>query len=209
MFTHQEFQDTLGYVAKIRAVAEEFGICKIVPPPSWNPPCPLKEKSIWENAKFSTRIQQVDLLQNREPMRKKRGRKRKRRRNSKLDNKRKCPGIDDAEISISPDTEEKFGFQTGSDFTFQDFQKLTCYFKECYFGVRDAMMEDVTGQSANGQKKRWEPSIEDIEGEYWRIIEKPTDEVEVWVTNLCSFSNSFNTLTCLIVVYLRYSMELI
>ncbi|KAK1375678.1 lysine-specific demethylase JMJ18-like [Heracleum sosnowskyi] len=178
--SHEEFQDTLGYIAKIRQIAEGFGICKIVPPSSWNPPCPLKEKSIWENAKFSTRIQQVDLLQNREPMRKKRGRKRKRRRNSKLDNKRKCPGIDDAEISISPDTEEKFGFQTGLDFTFQDFQKLSCNFKECYFGVGDAMMEEIAGQSVDGQNKRWEPSIEDIEGEYWRIIEKPTDEVEVY-----------------------------
>jgi histone demethylase JARID1 len=25
-----------------------------------------------------------------------------------------------------------------------------------------------------------EPSVEDIEGEYWRIVEKPTDEVKVW-----------------------------
>ncbi|KAL8113378.1 lysine-specific demethylase JMJ18-like isoform X2 [Apium graveolens] len=178
--SHEEFQDTLGYIAKIRTIAEGFGICKIVPPPSWKPPCPLKEKKIWENAKFSTRIQQVDLLQNREPMRKKRSRKRKRRRNLKLGNKRKCPGTEDAEISISPDTEEKFGFQTGPDFTFQDFQKFTCNYKECYFGVRDAMMEDISGQSADGQKKRWEPSVEDIEGEYWRIIEKPTDEVEVY-----------------------------
>ncbi|XP_063944173.1 lysine-specific demethylase JMJ18 [Daucus carota subsp. sativus] len=178
--TCEEFQDTLGYIAKIRPVAEGFGICKIVPPSSWKPPCPLKEKSIWENAKFPTRIQQVDLLQNREPMRKKRGRKRKRQRNSKIDNIRESPGIDDPSIDDLIDTEEKFGFQTGSDFTFQDFQKLAHNFKECYFGIRDTMLKDTAGQSPNGQTKRWEPSIEDIEGEYWRIIEKPTDEVEVY-----------------------------
>lgn len=210
LFTHQEFQDTLGYIAKIRPVAEGFGICKIVPPSSWKPPCPLKEKSIWENAKFPTRIQQVDLLQNREPMRKKRGRKRKRQSNSKLDNTRESPGIDDPSIDDLIDTEEKFGFQTGSDFTFQDFQKLAYNFKECYFGIRDTMLKDTAGQSPNGQTKRWEPSIEDIEGEYWRIIEKPTDEVEVRVTHiLVVYSFIFKSLTCLIVVYIRYTTELI
>ena len=28
--------------------------------------------------------------------------------------------------------------------------------------------------------KRWEPSVEDIEGEYWQIVEQSTDEVEVY-----------------------------
>ena len=37
--------------------AEEYGICRIVPPSSWRPPCPLKEKNIWENSKFATRVQ--------------------------------------------------------------------------------------------------------------------------------------------------------
>ncbi|KAH0985226.1 hypothetical protein GBA52_012403 [Prunus armeniaca] len=69
--TIEEFEDTLGYIAKIRLVAESYGICRIVPPPSWTPPCPLKDKEMWEHAKFSTRIQQVDLLQNREAMKKK------------------------------------------------------------------------------------------------------------------------------------------
>jgi histone demethylase JARID1 len=27
--------------------------------------------------------------------------------------------------------------------------------------------------------QKLEPSVEDIEGEYWRIVEKPTDEVKV------------------------------
>ncbi|KAH1107568.1 hypothetical protein J1N35_011336 [Gossypium stocksii] len=27
---------------------------------------------------------------------------------------------------------------------------------------------------------KWEPSWEDIEGEYWRIVEQPTDEVEAY-----------------------------
>ncbi|WOG81627.1 hypothetical protein DCAR_0100778 [Daucus carota subsp. sativus] len=172
----EEFQDTLGYIAKIRPIAEAYGICRIVPPPSWNPPCPLKDKSVWENAKFSTRIQQVDLLQNREPMRKKRSRKRKRRSLFGMGNKRKRPNSEASESNMASDPEEKFGFQSGSDFTFEDFEKYSANFKECYFKLKD---EDIIDENVTGTKKKWEPSIEDIEGEYWRIIEQPTDEVEI------------------------------
>ncbi|KAK1307623.1 putative lysine-specific demethylase JMJ14 [Acorus calamus] len=63
----EEFKDTLGYIASIRKNAEQYGICRIVPPPSWKPTCILREKKIWEHAQFSTRVQQVEMLQNREP----------------------------------------------------------------------------------------------------------------------------------------------
>nr|XP_011460431.1 PREDICTED: probable lysine-specific demethylase JMJ14 isoform X1 [Fragaria vesca subsp. vesca]XP_011460432.1 PREDICTED: probable lysine-specific demethylase JMJ14 isoform X1 [Fragaria vesca subsp. vesca]XP_011460433.1 PREDICTED: probable lysine-specific demethylase JMJ14 isoform X1 [Fragaria vesca subsp. vesca] len=166
--TAEEFADTLGYIAKIWTQAESYGICRIVPPHSWIPPCPLKEKDMWENAKFSTRIQQVDLLQNRESMKKKtRGRKRKRRRHSKRR----------AEANAASDTDEKFGFQSGSDFTFAEFQRHAFTFKESYFGTQDCKEGSNSG---GNNKKRWEPSAEDIEGEYWRIVEQPTDEVEVY-----------------------------
>nr|XP_028945771.1 putative lysine-specific demethylase JMJ16 [Malus domestica] len=68
--TEEEFKDTLKYIASIRAKAEPYGICRIVPPSSWRPPCPLKEKPIWSASKFSTRVQRVDKLQNRDSMRK-------------------------------------------------------------------------------------------------------------------------------------------
>ncbi|KAF5944881.1 hypothetical protein HYC85_018958 [Camellia sinensis] len=176
--TIEEFQDTLGYIAKIRPKAEAYGICRIVPPPSWIPPCPLKDKNIWENAKFSTRVQQVDLLQNREPMKKKRGRKRKRRGHSKMGTTRSRRSSEGSELNATSDTDEKFGFQSGSDFTFEEFQKFAKDFKECYFGMKDA----IEGRSADGteQNESWEPSVEEIEGEYWRIVERPTDEVEVY-----------------------------
>ncbi|CAK9167434.1 unnamed protein product [Ilex paraguariensis] len=175
--TIEEFQDTLGYIARIRPKVEAYGICRIVPPPSWRPPCPLKDKRVWEHAEFSTRIQQVDLLQNREPMRKKRGRKRKRRAHSKMGATRRRPSSQGSETNTTSDTDEKFGFQSGPDFTLEEFEKFSSNFKDYYFGLKDMKEEvNVYGTEPN---MRWEPSVEDIEGEYWRIIERSTDEVEV------------------------------
>ncbi|XVF26314.1 hypothetical protein REPUB_Repub14bG0005600 [Reevesia pubescens] len=174
--TIEEFEDTLAYIEKIRAEAEPFGICRIVPPPSWTPPCPLKEKDIWEHAKFSTRIQQVDLLQNREPMRKKsRSRKRKRRRHSRMGSTRRRANSSSESI-ITSKIDEKFGFNSGSDFTLEEFQRYANEFKEMYF--RRDCDEDL--KPGVVEYRKWEPSWEDIEGEYWRIVEQPTDEVEVY-----------------------------
>ncbi|KAJ6887305.1 hypothetical protein NC651_027599 [Populus alba x Populus x berolinensis] len=174
--TVEEFENTLDYISKIRAKAEPYGICRIVPPPSWSPPCRLKEKDTWKHNKFSTRIQFVELLQNREPMRKKsKSRKRKRRRQLRMGitrrtNRRRTNSC--SESNVASETDETFGFLSGSDFTLEEFEKEAAYFKECYFGVKH-LMDGVT------VKQKLEPSVEDIEGEYWRIVEKPTDEVKV------------------------------
>ncbi|PNY05355.1 putative lysine-specific demethylase JMJ14-like protein [Trifolium pratense] len=177
--TYEEFEDTLGYIAKIRPLAEPYGICKVVPPACWVPPCPLKEKEVWENAKFPTRIQQVDLLQNREPMRKKtRGRKRKRGKPSKMGacNRRTVNSCSEADATTS-ESDDKFGFQSGPDFTLKEFQQYDNSFKDCYFQLNDC--KDGEGSNNIHLEKR-KPTVEEIEGEYWRIIEQPTDEVEVY-----------------------------
>lgn len=83
-----------------------------------------------------------------------------------------------SETNMASETDEKFGFQSGSDFTLAEFQRYADCFKECYFGVKD--MKEDTDSNGLEHNKRWEPSVEDIEGEYWRIVEQPTDEVEVW-----------------------------
>ncbi|KAF6150915.1 hypothetical protein GIB67_026836 [Kingdonia uniflora] len=149
--TDEEFVDTLKYIASIRAKAEKYGICRIVPPSSWNPPCPLKESSVWENSKFSTRIQHIDKLQNRVSELKV-----SKASDSPKQKKRKY----DLEYESG-----QFGFEPGPQFTLDAFEKYTNDFKGQYF--------------SDGIGVNQEPSIEDIEGEYWRIVEKPTEEVEV------------------------------
>ncbi|XP_026391695.1 lysine-specific demethylase JMJ18-like isoform X1 [Papaver somniferum] len=179
----EEFEDTLSYIAKIREKAEPYGICRVVPPPSWQPPCPLREKGIWEQAKFGTRIQQVDKLQNRESMSKKSRnrshRKRKRKRRSKMGSSRRRPKTESFESNdcAASDTDEKFGFHSGSDFSLSSFQEYANNFREKYFGTM--YIEDNINYSGDELNKCSVPSVEEIEGEYWRIVEKPTDEVEV------------------------------
>lgn len=58
--TEEEFLNPLEYIAKIRPEAEQYGICKIVPPPSWKPPFMIDT----ETFEFNTRIQAVNELQN-------------------------------------------------------------------------------------------------------------------------------------------------
>ncbi|XXG61987.1 hypothetical protein AAC387_Pa05g0452 [Persea americana] len=153
----EEFKDFFKYIASIRQCAEPYGLCRIIPPPSWNPPCCLKEKTVWENSSFSTSVQQLDMLQNRKSTRKMpRNHMRKRRRISRK-------GIDEA---------KEFGFEPGVKFTFEKFQKFADDFKEQYFCMKNA-------DNMDNLQQQWEPSMENIEGEYWRIVEKPTEEIEV------------------------------
>ncbi|KAI5332147.1 hypothetical protein L3X38_022275 [Prunus dulcis] len=82
-----------------------------------------------------------------------------------------------SEANVASETDEKFGFHSGSDFTFEEFQRYAYTFKESYFRSKDAK---EGSNSVETRSKIWKPSVEDIEGEYWRIVEQPTDEVEVY-----------------------------
>lgn len=171
--SEEEFKDTLNYIASIRPKAEPYGICRIVPPASWKPPCPLQKKNMWEGSKFATRIQKVDKLQNRDSMRKSlkinNQHKRKRRRCMRM-------GIDSGHV-VGPVEAgfveaERFGFEPGPEFTLDAFQKYADDFKSQYFSKSEKSTD-------SGDSVGWKPSLENIEGEYWRMVEKPTEEIEV------------------------------
>jgi [histone H3]-trimethyl-L-lysine4 demethylase len=58
--TEEEFLNPLEFIAKIRPEAEKFGICKVIPPSSWNPPFMVDT----DRFSFDTRIQSINELQN-------------------------------------------------------------------------------------------------------------------------------------------------
>lgn len=82
--------------------------------------------------------------------------------------------------------EPGFGFEPGPEFTLDAFQKYADDFKAQYFrkngNITDSMLQE-----------QWEPSLEIIEGEYWRMVEKPSDEIEVsyWIAKLLEILCSY------------------
>ncbi|KAJ1404016.1 Zinc finger, C5HC2-type [Sesbania bispinosa] len=151
--TEEEFQDTLKYISSIRARAEPYGICRIVPPSSWKPPCPLKEKS-----RKMSRIQS--------------NMKRKRKSCTRM-------GVDNG-TRTGPNAvfceAERFGFEPGPEFTLETFQRYADDFKAKYFRNENVSHLSANTTILNGTS---EPSVENIEGEYWRMVENPTEEIEV------------------------------
>ncbi|ESO86517.1 hypothetical protein LOTGIDRAFT_235330 [Lottia gigantea] len=55
--TDQEFRDPLTYIESIRSAAEPFGMCKIVPPPSWKPDCRIND-----DMRFTAQVQYLHRL---------------------------------------------------------------------------------------------------------------------------------------------------
>lgn len=167
----------MKYISSIRSKAEPYGICRIVPPSSWKPPCPLKEKGIWEGSKFATRVQRIDKLQNRESVRNvsriQSNMKRKRRRCTRMgveNGTRRGPNVGFCEA-------ERFGFEPGPEFTLETFQRYADDFKDKYFRKNENASH--LGTNTTTLNGTLEPSVENIEGEYWRMVESPTEEIEV------------------------------
>ncbi|KAG5549731.1 hypothetical protein RHGRI_014885 [Rhododendron griersonianum] len=178
----EEFKDTLKYMETVRHRAEKYGICRIVPPTSWKPPCPLMDKNIWDKSKFPTRIQRIDKLQNRNSS------KRMLKTHNDKRKKRRCMknGVDYgsgtgtgniAGCGEAGILEETFGFEAGPEFTLDAFQKYANDFKVQYFRKNGSVADSRS--NITKLQEQWEPTLEDIEGEYWRMVEKPTEEIEV------------------------------
>lgn len=177
----QEFKDTLKYIASIRLKAEHYGICRIVPPPSWRPPCLLREKNVWENSKFKTHIQQVDKLKNPCTERNLSSADENitvKRRNVSFQSRvhKSSDGCNAYDNGV-PCSEDSFASESGPEFTLQDFKKYANDFKSQYFCGEDNGSDSKVRLTV--KEKRREPSIGNVEGEYWRIILNPSEEIEV------------------------------
>ncbi|GJP85744.1 hypothetical protein CLOP_g15845 [Closterium sp. NIES-67] len=57
----EEFADPLRFIARVRPVAEPCGMCRIVPPPGWDPPFALDRSKF----RFRTKVQALHQLQRR------------------------------------------------------------------------------------------------------------------------------------------------
>lgn len=168
--TEEEFEDTLKYIASIHPRMEAFGICRIVPPPSWHHPCLMEEKEIWRNSKFVAQIQRIDGLQNQYGE----GQMDRTCENGSCESSSlRMDGLD----GVGCYDVEGFESESGPEFTLETFHKYADNFKSQYFCARS----EVVGSDVDStlDQERWEPSLENIEGEYRRIIENPTEEIEV------------------------------
>ena len=191
----QEFRDTLKYIASLRPRAEPYGLCRIVPPPSWQPPCHIKEKNVWTRSKFPTQIQRIDELRDQcskskfsifsENMN---GRK---KRSFTMGSEFQS---DNGHIT-TPDEARRyetqgFKFEPGPEFTLETFKNYADDFKGQYFCKKDEVADSDVNSTVS--QKQWEPSLENIEGEYRRIVENPTEEIEVyWQKQVNSLSDLF------------------
>ncbi|XP_011080060.1 putative lysine-specific demethylase JMJ16 isoform X2 [Sesamum indicum] len=178
--TEEEFKDTLKYIAKIYSKAERYGICRIVPPPSWRPPCVLQDKTTWEASKFKTHIQKVHGLGNLYLKR------RLSRFNEKMaDEMSKVAasmGLESCNEVVADSKESKSiavtsEFENGPELTLKSFKKYADDFKRQYFS-EDGKVKDPD-ISVIAVQEQWGPLIARIEGEYWRIVESPSEEIEV------------------------------
>lgn len=73
--------------------------------------------------------------------------------------------------------EAGFGFEPGPEFTLDAFQKYADDFKAQYFRKNENVAD--LGGDLTILQGQVEPTLENIEGEYWRMVEKPTEEIEV------------------------------
>ncbi|XP_056684326.1 putative lysine-specific demethylase JMJ16 isoform X2 [Spinacia oleracea] len=173
----EDFKDTFKYIKSIRQQVEPYGMCRIVPPSSWKLPSFFEEDDIWQDYKFSTQVQRVNGFQNHGSCSKVPSdsdtREAKRR---KLDTE----FSDACAENFSSDEcqgSENFYNELGPEFSLIAFKRYADDFHQCYFS-REVEVPNVK-VSATKCQALWEPSEQNIEGEYWRIVEKPTDEIEV------------------------------
>ena len=122
---------------------------------------------------FPTRVQQVHKLQVRQPTAKecsptKQANKKRRGRGPM--------GRMGVSTSCTPsppltDQPEYFGFWPGEPFPMNAFEKYADDFKDQYFRISE--------RRRTSSEHKWEPTVDMIEGEYWRIVEQATEQIEV------------------------------
>ncbi|XP_055829642.1 putative lysine-specific demethylase JMJ16 isoform X1 [Solanum dulcamara] len=173
--TEEEFKDTLKYVASILPHVKQYGVCRIVPPSSWKPPCRIEEEDT--RCGVDTHIQRISDLQSLFLKKRLEGAHKKANNRQQKIPSMKADFGHSVELKEFSCCNKHFEFESGPKFKLKSFKNYADHFKRQYFVKED----QITASNSNSDAIPMlsEPSIPDIEGEYWRIIENPTEEIEV------------------------------
>ncbi|TKY62348.1 Transcription factor jumonji, JmjN [Spatholobus suberectus] len=200
--TEEEFKDTLKYIASIRSRAEPYGICRIVPPTCWKPPCFLENKIIWENSEFVAQIQRIDghQVQHAQDIvaSSHENTKTKRKRDVKVALKSQLGNRNTSTPNVQNGEECDCESEPGPKFSLKTFKKYADIFKSQYFNYKDKNKIMGSNIKIAISQQQWEPSVENIEGEYGRIVQNPTEEIKVLCSNTWeagAFSSGFPTVS--------------
>ncbi|XP_010505547.1 PREDICTED: probable inactive lysine-specific demethylase JMJ19 [Camelina sativa] len=158
--TEEEFGDTLSYIASLRERAEPYGICCVVPPPSWKPPCLLKEMEIWDDSTFFPQVQLFDGIHTENPKIKK-----------ELD----------ADSDDATSEEVKFcKIERGPGHTLKSFKSFADSYKKSHFSMKD---EVLGSKNPSPSPQLEELTVADVEKEYRQLVESPLVEIGVLYGN--------------------------
>lgn len=170
--TDEEFKDMPKYIASIRTEAECCGVCRIVPPYSWVQSCHVPEGAVLENSTLSTLIQDISELHVDITTRK-----------NSIDTenitgkKRKISGhrFENGAAQCADFGSKRFQFSEGPKLSIKEFKKSAIDFRLQYFDNKNKGVLVSSTAPSNDVKL----TVDKIEGEYWRIIENPTESLEV------------------------------
>lgn len=140
----------------MRDRAEPYGICCVVPPPSWKPPFLLKEKKIWEASTFSPQVQLFDGIHTENP---------------------KIKKEPDADSDGDAFEEVKFcRIERGPRHTLKSFKDFADSYKKSHFSMKD---EVLGSKNPSPSPQPEELTVADIEKEYRQLVESPLVEIGV------------------------------
>lgn len=159
--TEEEFNDTLSYISSLRDISEPHGICCVVPPPSWDPPCLLGERKTWEGSRFFTQVQIFDGVRTDDP---------------------KIKKEPDADSDEDDDTFDKVKFcrtEFGHEYTLETFKNFADSYLERHFRVKEKVLASMYSSPS---VDAW-PTVADVEKEFRKLLENPLVELGVLYGN--------------------------
>jgi len=168
--TEEEFKDPLAYINSCRPAGERCGIVCIVPPPSFKPPFALEKGTNGQSAdsfRFAIRKQLTSHLCMRLP--------------NKQTGKQATRRGYGATVHAEGEEEDEFGFVTlDKRHTLRSYAAYADWVKAVHFSNTSPQKAPPATPSNQSAKRRRlhtysgpAPSVDQIEAEFWRIVETP------------------------------------